>query len=317
MPITFIPLPNSLPFPIIQKYEAKNVEGEIIHKFAIKRHVDKEKQTEFDITFRSKVISRVHAELIYGSLKLCNGADDYGWMIKDLGSSSGTFVNGKRLSAANTPSNYFQLKHQDQLQLGVDYQQRHEDIYKSVKCKIELNQEYPLLNHTRYQELNLLIKKLYSITHQTPVHDVLQSIQQPGSEDHATMDLNDLPSDIEIDLPPSPIDSNSDKKKRPNTLVHGDKMDIDTTPVTDSLQEDTGDIQTQESKVPPLPIFTDLPLASASKSQSAEMSLPECCICLMPLKLYHGLFISPCCHLFHYHCVRQLCVGHFLCPMFF
>ena len=304
MPITFIPLPNSLPFPIIQKYESKNPEGELVHKFAIKRHVDKEKQTELDITFRSKVISRVHAELIYGLLKLCNGGDEYGWMIKDVGSSSGTFINGKRLSPANQPSSYFQLKHHDQLQLGVDYQQRHEDIYKSVKCKIELNQEYPLLNHTRYQELNLLIKKLYTITHQTPVpQQVIEPIDAPQ------LDPEDVLSDVEMESPTSPTEIT---KKRPDTLVFNvDKMDVDIQQIADIQEEPIPEIA-------PPPIFTELPQQAqpiSNNTSNQDMDLPECCICLMPLKLYHGLFISPCCHLFHYHCVRQLCVGHFLCPM--
>ena len=315
MPITFIPLPNSLPFPIIQKYEAKNPEGDIVHKFSIKRHVDKEKQTEFDITFRSKVISRLHAELIYGILKLCNSTNtnaEYGWMIKDVGSSSGTFINGKRLSPANQPSSFFQLNHHDQLQLGVDYQQRHEDIYKSVKCKIELNQEYPLLNHTRYQELNLLIKKLYTITHQTPVQPVIAPI-----EDQPQMDIEEVLSDLDVDMdaPSSPQldETPATLNKRPDTLVYTtattpNKMEVDVVGGDDNdilnaiIPEDNATVPVKQP-------------SAASTNSNPDMNLPECCICLMPLKLYHGLFISPCCHLFHYHCVRQLCVGHFLCPM--
>ncbi len=291
MPITFVPVPSSLPFAIIQKYESKNPEGEIVHKFTVKRHADKEKPLETDITFRSKVISRQHAELVYGLSKLADAGDGYSWMIRDIGSSSGTFVNGKRLSPASQTSNYFELKHHDQLQLGVDYQQRHEDIYKSVKCKIELNQDYPLLNHSRYQELNLLIKKLYTITHQTPI-----PAQQVITIEPSQLDPEEVLSDVEMDTPNT--QQVEVAYKRPNTLVFNEKSD------------------TEAPASPVIPENDNLPLMELPHKSSTDMTLPECCICLMPLKLYHGLFISPCCHLFHYHCVRQLCIGYFLCPMY-
>eukprot|EP00834_Sanchytrium_tribonematis_P007430 NODE_669_length_4885_cov_0.982449.p3 type:complete len:306 gc:universal NODE_669_length_4885_cov_0.982449:2274-3191(+) len=302
MPLTLIPLPNSLPFPIIQKYESKPpYTSQIIHKFIIKRHVDKDPQNSMDISFRSKVISRLHAELIYGSTALSdhpNPSKEYQWMIKDVGSSSGTFLNGKRISPPNTPSQYVALNHHDQLQFGVDYQQRHEDVYKSVKCKIELNQEYPLLNHTRYQELNQLIKSLYSITvvknNSDDVRQVLNS--QLLTEETEEDQLGDIPTDMAVD--------EIEKDHRDTQIRSSQSSDMDT---PESMMQ-----------VPPI-LQNDFP-TNTDNLQSNESNLsvlPECCICLQPLKLYHGLFISPCCHLFHYHCVRQLCVGHFLCPMYF
>lgn len=62
--------------------------------------------------------------------------------MKDTKSSSGTFVNNARLSAANTESQKVPIKDGDIVQLGVDYQGGHEDIYKSVKMRIELGREW-------------------------------------------------------------------------------------------------------------------------------------------------------------------------------
>ncbi|KAH6909753.1 cytoplasmic protein [Coprinopsis sp. MPI-PUGE-AT-0042] len=86
------------------------------------------------LAFKSKVVSRAHAEIWV----------EHGgkFLIKDTKSSSGTFLNHIRLSPANTESKPFQLKDGDILQLGVDYQGGTEDIYKSVKIRLELGREW-------------------------------------------------------------------------------------------------------------------------------------------------------------------------------
>ncbi|KAF8962064.1 hypothetical protein BDZ97DRAFT_1663358 [Flammula alnicola] len=86
------------------------------------------------LAFRSKVVSRAHAEIWV----------EHGgrFFVKDTKSSSGTFLNHVRLSPANTESRPFQIKDGDILQLGVDYQGGAEDIYKSVKIRIELGREW-------------------------------------------------------------------------------------------------------------------------------------------------------------------------------
>ncbi|KAF5354055.1 hypothetical protein D9756_006971 [Leucocoprinus leucothites] len=86
------------------------------------------------LAFRSKVVSRAHAEIwVENSGK---------FFIRDTKSSSGTFLNHVRLSAANAESRPFQIKDGDILQLGVDYQGGAEDIYKSVKIRIEIGREW-------------------------------------------------------------------------------------------------------------------------------------------------------------------------------
>ena len=86
------------------------------------------------LAFKSKVVSRAHAEIWVES-----GGKFY---IKDTKSSSGTFLNHVRLANANQESRPYELKDGDLLQLGVDYQGGTEDIYKCVKIKIEVNREW-------------------------------------------------------------------------------------------------------------------------------------------------------------------------------
>lgn len=86
------------------------------------------------LAFKSKVVSRAHAEIWVES-----GGKFY---IKDTKSSSGTFLNHVRLANANQESRPHELKDGDLLQLGVDYQGGTEDIYKCVKIKIEVNREW-------------------------------------------------------------------------------------------------------------------------------------------------------------------------------
>jgi hypothetical protein len=86
------------------------------------------------LAFKSKVVSRAHAEIWVEA-----GGK---FFIKDTKSSSGTFLNHVRLSAANTESKPHQIKDGDILQLGVDYQGGTEDMYKSVKIRIEVGREW-------------------------------------------------------------------------------------------------------------------------------------------------------------------------------
>ncbi|KAN0130070.1 SMAD/FHA domain containing protein [Lactarius tabidus] len=86
------------------------------------------------LAFKSKVVSRAHAE-VWCEL----GGKFY---IKDTKSSSGTFLNHVRLSAANQDSRPHELKDGDTLQLGVDYQGGTEDIYKCVRIRVEIGREW-------------------------------------------------------------------------------------------------------------------------------------------------------------------------------
>ncbi|KAI7818204.1 SMAD/FHA domain-containing protein [Gamsiella multidivaricata] len=61
--------------------------------------------------FDSKVLSRVHAEVWSENSKV---------YIRDLKSSNGTFLNGKRLCPENVESEPFVLNQNDHLEFGID-----------------------------------------------------------------------------------------------------------------------------------------------------------------------------------------------------
>ncbi|CAK5274063.1 unnamed protein product [Mycena citricolor] len=119
-----------------------------------------------------------------------------------------------RLSPANTDSRPHQIKDGDILQLGVDYQGGAEDIYKSVKIRIEVGREW-----------------------QTQAN--AQNLRSLG-----------VTSDTEA----------------------------------------SSKAATSGKSGPP-------PVASG---------IPDCCICLFPVRLHQAVFLAPCSHAFHYKCMRPM-----------
>lgn len=86
------------------------------------------------VVFKSKVVSRKHAEL---------SVDEKGrWFIQDVGSSSGLFLNHVRLSMPNVASSKVTLREGDILQFGVDYRGGSEEMYRCVKVKVEVNESW-------------------------------------------------------------------------------------------------------------------------------------------------------------------------------
>jgi pSer/pThr/pTyr-binding forkhead associated (FHA) protein len=82
------------------------------------------------IGFKSKVVSRKHCEL---------WCKDGSWFIKDVKSSSGTFLNHIRLSQPNVESKPFRIKDGDIIQLGIDFRGGEEMIFRCVKIRVECN----------------------------------------------------------------------------------------------------------------------------------------------------------------------------------
>jgi pSer/pThr/pTyr-binding forkhead associated (FHA) protein len=82
------------------------------------------------VGFKSKVVSRRHCEFWFEKGK---------WYIKDVKSSSGTFLNHIRLSAPGTESKPYPINDGDIVQLGIDFKGGEEMIYRCVKMRIELN----------------------------------------------------------------------------------------------------------------------------------------------------------------------------------
>ncbi|KAL8649133.1 MAG: hypothetical protein Q9210_004580 [Variospora velana] len=82
------------------------------------------------VGFKSKVVSRKHCEFW-----CANGQ----WYIKDVKSSSGTFLNHIRLSQPSVESRPFPVKDGDVVQLGIDFRGGEEMIFRCVKIRVECN----------------------------------------------------------------------------------------------------------------------------------------------------------------------------------
>ncbi|KAI8890791.1 SMAD/FHA domain-containing protein [Backusella circina FSU 941] len=123
------------------------------------------------LSFKSKVVSRNHAEIWTEEGKV---------YIRDIGSSSGTFINRIRLSSPNHVSPPQQIKDGDTIQLGVDYQGGLEPIYRAVRIRIEINRQGQDANspftRTAFQQLRQHLLSS-SVPSSTPSPD---SLLQPG-----------------------------------------------------------------------------------------------------------------------------------------
>ncbi|KAL7266586.1 hypothetical protein RUND412_010863 [Rhizina undulata] len=85
------------------------------------------------VGFKSKVVSRRHCEF------WCENGQ---WYVKDVKSSSGTFLNHIRLSSPGLESKPFPLYDGDILQLGIDFKGGEEQIFRCVKIRVELNRAW-------------------------------------------------------------------------------------------------------------------------------------------------------------------------------
>ncbi|WWC71343.1 uncharacterized protein I206_105297 [Kwoniella pini CBS 10737] len=90
--------------------------------------------TSSKVAFKSKVVSRSHAEI------WCEEGGKF--FIRDTSSSSGTFLNHIRLSSPNTVSRPTMINDGDVLQLGVDYQGGAEEMFRCVKMRVEIGREW-------------------------------------------------------------------------------------------------------------------------------------------------------------------------------
>ncbi|KAG0220455.1 hypothetical protein BGX31_011012 [Mortierella sp. GBA43] len=86
--------------------------------------------------FDSKVLSRIHAEVWSENGKV---------FIRDLKSSNGTFLNGKRLCPENVESEPFALNQNDHLEFGIDIMDDNGALlHEKVACKIFISRmPYP------------------------------------------------------------------------------------------------------------------------------------------------------------------------------
>ncbi|KFY11797.1 hypothetical protein V492_04260 [Pseudogymnoascus sp. VKM F-4246] len=115
--------------------------------------------TAAPVGFKSKVVSRRHCEF---------WAQDGEWFIKDVKSSSGTFLNHVRLSSPGTESKPFPVKNGDIVQLGIDFKGGEEMIFRCVKIRIEVNRAWQTginsFNVASHQRLRNMAKQIQATT---------------------------------------------------------------------------------------------------------------------------------------------------------
>lgn len=115
------------------------------------------------IGFKSKVVSRRHCEL---------WCKDGQWYVKDVGSSSGTFLNNLRLSTPGVVSKPFAVRDGDLIQLGIDFKGGEEVIFRCVKMRVECNREWQkVANPYNTARLNDLLKSTKAKTGNSRVSD--------------------------------------------------------------------------------------------------------------------------------------------------
>lgn len=85
------------------------------------------------VGFKSKVVSRRHCEF------WCSNGQ---WYVKDVKSSSGTFLNHIRLSQPSVESKPFPVNDGDVVQLGIDFRGGEEMIFRCVKIRVECNRAW-------------------------------------------------------------------------------------------------------------------------------------------------------------------------------
>ena len=85
------------------------------------------------VGFKSKVVSRRHCEF------WCSQGQ---WYIKDVKSSSGTFLNHIRLSQPSAESKPFPVHDGDVVQLGIDFRGGEEMIFRCVKIRVVCNRAW-------------------------------------------------------------------------------------------------------------------------------------------------------------------------------
>ncbi|KAG0287351.1 hypothetical protein BGZ96_008703 [Linnemannia gamsii] len=138
--------------------------------------------------FDSKVLSRIHAEVWSETGKV---------YIRDLKSSNGTFLNGKRLCHENTESEPFELNQNDGLEFGIDIMDENGALlHEKVSCKIYISRMFyptpgssPQDSHAKLKPISPSASGVNSIkTNSTPAHG--------GQSDNIDLIISRLQSEL-------------------------------------------------------------------------------------------------------------------------
>ncbi|ORX60269.1 SMAD/FHA domain-containing protein [Hesseltinella vesiculosa] len=229
------------------------------------RHVNSDR-----LSFKSKVVSRTHAEIWVDENKKV--------YLRDVGSSSGTFVNHVRQSPSNVASAPMELKDGDLIQLGVDYQGGWEQMYRAVKMRVEINRHQQPSQQFQRQAFQNLRHHLLGTTpplSTTPTH------------------------------PTSLVES----------TTSGDPALTAATAVEPSVAHSQPNLDTLRAS---MQSTNDFSLLAAQHRPTSIADIQECCICLYAIAPVQALFVTPCSHVYHFKCLRPIIFQHypaFSCPL--
>lgn len=215
--------------------------------------------------------------------------------IRDTKSSSGTFLNHVRLSAAGNESRPVELHDGDIVQLGVDFQGGREEMYRSVKMKFELNRS------SRSRPLSFSLNAFQNLRHLTQQH------QQQATNSNSDNTINEEREGGEnVSTPSAPPLSN-----KTDTKNHAQLPQETTTTTTNATNNI---IPSTLSNTNTTTISSSSPHACNDNNNS---DIDECCICLYALAPFQALFVSPCSHTYHFKCIRPLLQSYpgFQCPI--
>ncbi|CAO3598343.1 unnamed protein product [Absidia cylindrospora] len=226
------------------------------------------------MSFKSKVVSRAHCEIWMEDGKL---------FVRDTKSSSGTFLNHLRISPPNQESRPYEVRDGDIVQLGVDYQNGVEEIYRSVKMRFEVNRS------RRQRPISFNVAAFQNIRNLTnggaiPSGSFAESqIQEQTASESLFGTCH----------PPLPLDASA------------------------VLAQTKEQQQLTTSCVAGNETTTDSACSSSNEVVHGADQVEECCICLYALAPLQALFVSPCAHTYHYKCIRPLLSSYpgFQCPI--
>ncbi|ORZ17780.1 hypothetical protein BCR42DRAFT_412500 [Absidia repens] len=226
------------------------------------------------MSFKSKVVSRAHCEIWMEDGKL---------FVRDTKSSSGTFLNHLRISPPNQESRPYEVRDGDIVQLGVDYQNGVEEIYRSVKMRFEVNRS----------------RRQRPISFNMAAFQNIRNLTNGGAIPSGSFGESQIQEQTASDSlfgtchPPLPLDASA--------VLAQTKEQQQLTTSCAAANETT----------------TDSAYSSSNEVVHGADQVEECCICLYALAPLQALFVSPCAHTYHYKCIRPLLSSYpgFQCPI--
>ncbi|KAF3022127.1 hypothetical protein E8E14_014052 [Neopestalotiopsis sp. 37M] len=143
------------------------------------------------VGFKSKVVSRRHCEFWH---------EDGKWYIKDVKSSSGTFLNHVRLSPPGNESKPFPVNDGDIVQLGIDFRGGEEMIFRAaadLDADVEEPDEEWQQLDSGGEDVNMDARETPEAPAGTPANDPIDAVQNNSADGAVEEVASQAPSAVE------------------------------------------------------------------------------------------------------------------------